>query len=970
MSAEDPLREMREVRLAADQVEVRRARSKIFAGVFGGAPKATMVGRFEVRERLGAGGMGIVYEAYDPQLDRKVALKVLRADATLAPDGARRMVEEARAMAKLAHPNVITVYEAGTVDEQVFIAMALVQGHTLRTWLDAEERGERDVLQVMRAAGEGLAAAHDAGLVHRDFKPENVLVSDEGEVFVTDFGLARSFTAAESGGWRRVSVGTLTTKLAGTPAYMAPEQLRGLAVDGRCDQFAWCVTAYEALVGRRPFDEVTLQRIALEPSFTPEPIVPASISRRVRVALERGLSMNAADRYPSLAALLDAVRPPRRTWVPVSLGLGVAVAGLGTAVAMQREPCPAAPERLTGVWDDDTRAAVAEAFAASGMPYAQRALQDVQVRADRFVEQWVSLQQRSCREDDARLSACLERRGATLGAVTRLFRDADAGVVEHAAAMLSAVPTLAECTDPDAAAQAEPDGVDARLDDARVSLLAGRYDDAHALTTQVVQSVPDASPPWLQAWTLQGEVALARGDAEASTAAFERVLDRASGEYGRLSTARAAIGLLEVQGKFAKTDFEAATMLARMAKIAVASAGNPPRLRTRLESAHAGIEIAAGKFDAGIERVERARAQLAELGDDTLLERARLMQLAAKALFRKQQFDEAERLGNASMSILRDTLGPMHPEVARARLLLGSLSLVRGDPKAAELAYREAADVFAQTLGKGHADYAVALASLANSTRARGELAQARALAAEALAVMETVFPEDHMRVLAVRQNLAALEQELGNLEAARTAYLETLRVQRRTLGEHYEVAITLANLARVHVELGAFDDAEEAAREAFEIRTAVFGDDHDRTLAARLVLAEIRLGHRGSPKDVLREVTEIRTAREQALGDEHPATHEAMLLQAKAALRAGDPATALRHAEDTLRLRVQTERPAREVDAARVLVAQSASQAGNVQRARDVAASVTWSGPLASELRGWCEDCKAEMKALAEQAL
>jgi tetratricopeptide (TPR) repeat protein len=969
---DDSLERMREVRLAVDQVEVRRARSKIFAGVFGGSPSPTTVGRFEVRDRLGSGGMGIVYEAYDPQLDRRLALKVVRADASMAADGAARLVDEARAMAKLSHPNVLTVYEAGTVDTQVFIAMALVEGFTLRSWLEAAERSTDDILHALRDAGRGLSAAHAAGLVHRDFKPENVLVSAEGQVFVTDFGLARSFTADESGRWVEVSVGRNTTRMAGTPAYMAPEQLRGQPVDARADQFAWCVTACEALTGRRPFDDTTLQRVATEPDFVPEPVaLPAtlSVTRRVRTALERGLNVDPEQRFPSMGALLDASRPPRRAWVPLTVGTAVATMGIGAAVMGQADPCPARPEQLDGVWDREIRDAAAGAFAASNMPYAERAWASVDARTAQYVDQWVGLEQRACREEDDIARACLDRRKAEFGAVSKLLQLADAGVVEHAASMISTLPSLIDCTDPALAVRVADDNTSSdrtAVDEARALLSAGRYDAARTKLDRLVKELDNGDPAWLEVVSLQGEAALEAGDAAASAAAFERVLANASGTGGLLPTAVASVGLVEVQSVLSKTDFDAAAILARAAAIAVASAGNPPRLRTKLESARAALEIEQGNFDQGIELVEHARGVLSELGDDTRLEQAELAILAAKALFRKQQFDTASRLADESLAIFEETLGPDHPTVGQALLLPGSVALVRGDLDAAERHYTRAAEVFARTLGKGHSDHAIALVSLANVARAKGDYEKARDLTAEGLEGMAASFPEDNRRVMAARGNLASLDHQLGNLGAARTQYLEIATQQRATLGEHYELSITLANIARVEAELHDLEAARAAATEALKIRTAVFGETHDRTLSSRFLLTELDLLAGQNMAEVSRGAAEIRSLRESVLGETHPLTLETIVLQAKAALRANEATAALAFAEDALAKRIAAERPLGEVETCYVLVAQSALAAGQRSRAKEAAEALTWDGPLPSELRDWCDDCKAAMDAIA----
>ena len=286
----------------------------------------------------------------------------------------------------------------------------------------------------------------------------------------------------------------------------------------------------------------------------------------------------------------------------------------------------------------------------------------------------------------------------------------------------------------------------------------------------------------------------------------------------------------------------------------------------------------------------------------------------------------------------------------------------------AEATYQQAADIFAKTLGRSHSSYATAVVSLANSARAQGDYARARTLTQEALEGMLANFPEDNMRVMAVRSNLASLDHQLGNLEAARERYTETVRLQRETLGEHHELSITLANLARVESELGNLDPAREAAREALKIRTAVFGAEHDQTVAARVVLAEVELAAGANPADTLAEVTTIRGLREAALGDTHPLALETVVLQAKAALRAGRPKDALEFAEDALRNRRETKRPPGEIDSCLVLVAQAALAQGNVARAKEAAAAPSWQGAKASELRDWCEDCKADMLAIVQR--
>jgi hypothetical protein len=320
------------------------------AGIADRGPRlGDTVGRYLVLGRLGAGGMGVVLSAYDPQLDRKVALKLLRAGLELATGEARaRLVREAQAIAQLSHPNVVAVHDVGTAASgEVYVAMELVDGETLTRWLDAAARPWREVLDLFLQAGRGLAAAHAVGLLHRDFKPDNVLVGGDGRVRVTDFGLARSLIGApdkESAPRPLPAPGALhqsltaTGTVLGTPRYMAPEQLRGDDADARADQFSFCVALYEALYRRHPLRGDTAQHMidaGERPLEPPEGLVPTWLGK----ALVRGLDPAPARRFPSMSALLGAlapIAPPRRRWA--ALGIGAVLVAGGAALALVATP--------------------------------------------------------------------------------------------------------------------------------------------------------------------------------------------------------------------------------------------------------------------------------------------------------------------------------------------------------------------------------------------------------------------------------------------------------------------------------------------------------------------------------------------------------------------------------------------------------------------------------------------------------
>lgn len=321
-------------RLLFDPVEAEHIQTSVQERVFGDADPVR-IGRYTVLEPIGRGGMGVVYAAYDNQLDRKLAVKLMRRGHAR---GHARIVAEAQAMARLSHPNVVQIHDVGEWQGQVFFAMELVVGATLGQWLADQARRPAEILEVLRAAGKGLAAVHHAGLVHRDFKPDNVVVGDDGRVRVLDFGIARQdlfedcqVTAPGAGHLGLTETGAFV----GTPAYMAPEQFRRETVDVRADQFAFGVVLFEALTGVRPFAGSDVDTLAHAVSHgTRRPTPPGvELPTGVQRVLERALRPRAQDRYESMSALLKALEPPRRRSTKAVLVMGVlllaACAGFG-----------------------------------------------------------------------------------------------------------------------------------------------------------------------------------------------------------------------------------------------------------------------------------------------------------------------------------------------------------------------------------------------------------------------------------------------------------------------------------------------------------------------------------------------------------------------------------------------------------------------------------------------------------------
>lgn len=390
-----------------------------------GFGRGARVGRYVVLQALGSGSTGCVYDAYDPELDRPVALKIL-ADAS--PEGRRRLLREARVAARLRHSNVVTVYDAGVVEGRPYLAMERVRGVPLGRWLEASDRSLGEILAVFRQAAEGLQAAHDAGLVHQDFKPSNVMVDDDGRAVVVDFGLARP-----------TSLGATATldpwPLGGTPPYAAPEQ-KGGRVDARSDQYALCVSLTGALRTEEALDDLP----------APSPSAP-SMPRRLQRAVRQGLDAAPENRHPDLRPLISALQPSgflrpfrltKRRWAAAAVvTLGFA---LGSAAAYQASQPPhrkrieAAEARLWTVWNPSRIERIHRAFQRSGHPRGQDVFTQARQRLSEHADAWLRELEAGASTDSTFAEAtlrCLDRFLMRFDVMLDTMEDPDPRMVEH-----------------------------------------------------------------------------------------------------------------------------------------------------------------------------------------------------------------------------------------------------------------------------------------------------------------------------------------------------------------------------------------------------------------------------------------------------------------------------------------------------------------------------------------------------------
>jgi tetratricopeptide (TPR) repeat protein len=441
----------------------------------------TKVDRYQVLGAIGRGGMGEVYAAYHPDLDRRIALKVVYAAGADSAERWVRLLREARVVARLSHPNVVNVYDAGTLDGAIYIAMEFVEGETIDQWLRsaAPARSWRAIVDVFVAAGRGLAAAHAAGVVHRDFKPQNVMVGRDGGVRVMDFGLARlaveatddqraSSDSAEARAAAPTSV-TKTGAVLGTPAYMAPEQFQGAAVDARADQFSFCVALHEALYGARPTaPALAHERVDVRSNASNAPA-------RLKALIRRGLAADRTQRYASMDDLLRALERTRTRLRPrlfaVAGGLAVLLVLLGGWRVTRHTgvSCVVPTERLAAAWsgrDDARRQATHRAFQSSGRPTAETSWQRVAAALDDYVGKWSGMYVDSCEATHVRgeqsaevldlRTSCLNESLDEVRALTDVLVSADAAAIARASMVARDLMPISRCADLDVLRSAVP----------------------------------------------------------------------------------------------------------------------------------------------------------------------------------------------------------------------------------------------------------------------------------------------------------------------------------------------------------------------------------------------------------------------------------------------------------------------------------------------------------------------------------
>jgi tetratricopeptide (TPR) repeat protein len=731
-------------------------------------PRGGAIGRYVVLDVLGQGGMGVVYAAFDPQLDRKVAIKVLhRLGANASREAQDRLLREAQAMARLSHPNVVAVHDVGTFETSVFLAMEFVEGTTLKGWLQGEGSGRswRARLEALKATGRGLAAAHAAGLVHRDFKPDNVLVGRDGRARVTDFGIARSTAdacPAEPSGPPRVPraartpLGTPLTEtgsVLGTIGYMAPEQAVGAEADARSDQFSFCVTLYVALYGERPFRGETLEDY-VEALARPvrDPPAGTKVPTWLRRVVVRGLQEDPARRYPSLEALLLALdqdpATTRRRWLVAAAAMVAAAlvtGGLRYTTRHEARACLHAAPALAGVWDDEVKRDARDAFLATGAPNAADAFDRSAKVLDGYASAWTAMYVQACEatrvvheqpEDVYRMRGdCLDRQRVELRALTSLLRHADAQVVDMSISAAYGLPPLRWCEDVKAL---------------RSSL--GLPDDPvkRARVQEARQAIAEAD-------------ALALGDKnEEARGVAERALDLARSASHESTEAEALYVLGYAQTRLVD-EAAAEESLANAAWAGMASGHYAVVVRaSAIEAYITGVELQ--RAEESRDWLARAKGALAKMGGNDELE-AFLTSREASILHGLAHRPElALPLAENAVRTYRRLYGA-HPSTERELRNLGNVYEALGRADLALATYEEALAMSEKLYGPASLRAAIALAHVGDAELKLGRVPEATARLERALAVFEGY--QNAFWIVATLQDLTQSSNRSGDPKAA-----------------------------------------------------------------------------------------------------------------------------------------------------------------------------------------------------------
>lgn len=776
-------------------------RSRIASRLFGVSHAPSRISRFEVQRVLGSGGMGVVYAAIDPKLERMVALKLLSSDRHLDERHREQLAREARSLAKLSHPNVVTVHEVGEHDGSIFIVMEHVDGVPLQQWMRDQTPSLSEVLHVYIQAAEGLSAAHDAGIVHRDFKPSNVLIGKDGRVRVADFGLAKlgivppDRAPGESASGN--SQGDLTrSTVLGTPAYMSPEQTVGEIADAKSDQFSLCVALWEAVFGVRPWEPAQLREMAqASGGVIPSPTTRRGGPRWLRRTLARGMSARADARWPSVSALQSALkfgmRRPRR----IRLALGaVSIAGMSIlSVRALEARCEDPAAALGATWNDERRTAL-ERHVRSTAPFATSAVPALESRIEGYASTWTRARVDTCEatyerreqsdEQFDRSVTCLERARRALASTVDVLVGGSPETIARADRLLNELPAIGDCRDPrllrdgptppPAAIAAEIADVHESIDRASALVVAGEVEEALSLATSGYERALGLGDPATaaEAECAIGQALAAKGDI---AGARKRLFAAASGALAARAN-HVAVDAWHRLVLLAAVDLEApeeAREWLTLAQSAMALTGESALREAEHLNYEGTVLSAKGDLEAAVELHRRAASMVKDVIGADDMRPVEMERLAGNALFRLGRLEEARDIYSDLEARVVARLGSRHPEYARINHNLALIAEAGGSVTEARRRFNAALSIITAALGPRSLRAAPTLTGLARLLLGEGETDEALRLAALAWDIQRDQLPLGHSERGSPLALLGAANMRLGNLEDALRQFKE-----------------------------------------------------------------------------------------------------------------------------------------------------------------------------------------------------
>ncbi|MEM9462745.1 MAG: serine/threonine-protein kinase [Myxococcota bacterium] len=890
-------------------------RARVFEAMFEVPAEPQQLGRYVVLGTLGKGGMGTVLEAFDRTLDRKVAVKVLHQE--LDKKHAARLLREAQAMAKLSHPNVVQVYDADTLGGQTFVAMELVQGQTLKAWMKQDPSPDwRQCVKVFIQVGQGLAAAHAEGLIHRDFKPGNAIVDDKGRARVLDFGLARwtEVRPTEEEGLARARAQTQGDTLAdtsvpqsatthtmagrvmksrtigtrqargtdeptldqasnqaltktgtvlGTPAYMPPEQMKGQEADTRSDQFSFCIALWEAIYGLRPFEGGNM--VGLMISMVRGEVRPAPkgsrVPARLRTVLLRGLAVDPTKRWPSMEALLTQLRtlvaPNTRRWMALGVTVGLAALGGGLAmpqVLKMQDRCTGAPAQMDGIWDDERRGQVQAAILGTELSFAPGTWERIEPQLDEYAQTWIDTHTEACKASSMRSEQTPEEMSLRMRCLDRRRTALRASVDQLVDADLKRVTNAVE-------------------------LVAGlppltRCDDLLWLEQQN-QRVPPPEDTDVVAAVQAQRNHLAEIKAMRKAGRYADAL----GEVERVVQHANALGYPPLQaeglywrgvlrqdnGQYAEAERDlrkAYTLAVKYHHDSVAL--DTAQSLTFLMGYHLA-QHAEGQHWGEIEALP-----LAQRSGEPLEEAASLNSLSAVFL-RQGDYENARVYRQRALAIRQKALGPDHLDVALSLSNLGNVLKSQGDYENARAHHQRALAIKEKALGPDHPHVATSLSNLGIVFESQGDYDKAWDHHQRALAIKEKVLDSNHPDIAISLNNLGNVFLSRGELDKARAHHQRALAIREKALGPHHpRVATSLIGLGNVYSRQRHYEKARVHHERALAIREKVLGPDHPG-VAMSLHNLGCMYSNRGELEKARALYERALAIREKALGPDHP---------------------------------------------------------------------------------------------------